>query len=185
MRIISNALSIIRGEFIRIFAISFEHKRKVIGKGIRVYKNVQLTTRKSSRIRIGRNVKIDSDACLSAVGKGEIVIGDNVGIGSSNRVIAHERIEIGSNTILAPNVMLYDHDHVIDREKGVRRTEYNTGAICIGENCWIGVNTVILRGTTIGDRCVVGAGCILKGSYPAGSVIIQKRETILRKNHGE
>lgn len=39
----------------------------------------------------------------------------------------------------------------------------------------LGTNTVILRGTHIGDNCVVGAGCVLKGTFPDGSVIVQKR----------
>lgn len=47
---------------------------------------------------------------------------------------------------------------------------------------WIGANTVILRGTVIGRDCVVGAGSVLKGVYPAGSVIVQKRtENIYEK----
>jgi len=52
-------------------------------------------------------------------------------------------------------------------------------------NCWIGANTVILRGTTIGDNSVIGAGCVLKGEYPAGAIIIQKRETTIIKDEGK
>lgn len=55
----------------------------------------------------------------------------------------------------------------------------------IGKNCWIGANTVILRGTTIGDNSVIGAGCVLKGEYPAGAIIIQKRETTIIKDEGK
>ena len=54
---------------------------------------------------------------------------------------------------------------------------YCYAPIIIGNDCWIGANTVILRGTKIGDNCVVGAGCVLKGVFPTNSVIVQKRQT--------
>ena len=46
----------------------------------------------------------------------------------------------------------------------------------IGKNVWIGANTVILRGTKIGDNCVIGAGTIVKGDFPENSIIVQNRE---------
>lgn len=39
---------------------------------------------------------------------------------------------------------------------------------------------VILRGTKIGDNCVVGAGSVIKGEYEDNTIIVQKRETIKR-----
>lgn len=50
----------------------------------------------------------------------------------------------------------------------------------IGNNVWIGANTIILRGTEIGDNYVIGAGCVVKGKYNKGSVIIQKRKEEIR-----
>ena len=49
--------------------------------------------------------------------------------------------------------------------------------VTIGDNSWIGCNVVILRGTSIGKNCIVGAGSVLKGTYPDNSVIVQKRQT--------
>ena len=46
----------------------------------------------------------------------------------------------------------------------------------IGNRVWIGANTVILRGTVIGDDCVIGAGSVVKGNVPANSVLVQKRD---------
>ena len=43
--------------------------------------------------------------------------------------------------------------------------------IQIGDHCWIGTNAVLLAGTVLGDRCVVGAGSVVTKSFPAGSVI--------------
>ena len=67
-----------------------------------------------------------------------------------------------------------------DYRVGLEQNCFKTKPIIVGSNCWIGAQTVILRGTEIGDNCVVGAGSVLKGKYPDGSVIIQKRETSYR-----
>ena len=145
----------------------------------RIFPGSALRCRKGTECVIGNQLKMDSYATVSVVGKGRLEIGNNVGIGMHNAIVCHEHIKIGDNTILAPNVMIYDHDHIFDPEHGVRIHEYKKSPVAIGKNCWIGANTVILRGTTIGDNCVVGAGCVLKGEYKSGTVIIQKRETVI------
>lgn len=46
-----------------------------------------------------------------------------------------------------------------------------SGKVTIGNNCFIGMNTVILKGTTIGDNVIIGAGSILREKYLSNSVI--------------
>ena len=96
-------------------------------------------------------------------------------------IMCHDKVSIGDNTIMGPGVYIYDHDHVFDSNNGVRRNEYVAAPITIGKNCWIGANTVILRGTTIGDNCLIAAGSVVKGNYADGSVVIQKREEIIKQ----
>ena len=76
--------------------------------------------------------------------------------------------------------MIFDHDHDYKTTGGVRANKYIEDAVSIGKNVWTGCNVVILRGTTLGDNCVVGAGAVIKGNYPDNSVIIQKREEKVR-----
>lgn len=170
----------VRGLGIRLCAVMCGGERLAIGRGLRVYRDVRICTRKTSSIAIGRNVRIEQGSVVSAVGSGHIKLGDGVSLGALNRIVCHEQIEIGSNTMFAPNVMLYDHDHVIEKGKGAKRREYKTAPILIGENCWIGAGVIILKGTQIGDNCVIGAGCVLKGTFESGSVVTQKRETVVR-----
>ena len=73
--------------------------------------------------------------------------------------------------------MMFDHDHDFRRGGDMNGKYFRTGDILIGENCWIGAGTIILRGTKIGNNSVVGAGCVLKGEYPGNSVIFQRRNT--------
>ena len=73
-------------------------------------------------------------------------------------VTTYDHIKIGDNVMLGPNVLIYDQDHDYQVEGGVAAMKFKTAPITIGNNVWIGANTLILRGTTIGDNSVVGGG---------------------------
>ena len=164
-----------------LFTIMYRiNKDGSIGKSFRVFKGATLDIYRKGSCKIGNNVRIDCNSNVVVTEGGKLSIGDNVGIGYFNRVICREKITIGSNTILGPNVMIYDHDHIYSSETGVDRKEYLTSEISIGKNCWIGSNTVILRGTHIGNRCLIAAGCVIKGDIPDGTKVIQKRETFFK-----
>lgn len=171
----NNVVAVIRG-FITRFISVFSQKMK-IKKGFIRYRYVEFVTKNNGRILIGENVRIDANSVLSAVNGGELVLGDNVGVGRGNIIKCQKKIIIGEGTLLAPNVLFYDQDHVFDSINGVKRKTFTTDEIKIGKNCWVGANVVILKGTQIGDNCVIGAGSVIKGHYPAGSVIVQKRTT--------
>lgn len=110
---------------------------------------------------------------------GKCSIANNVAIGSNCVIVCYDKITIGAKTQLAPNVQIYDHDHDFRAKGGLAAMKFKTSSVEIGSNVWIGANAVILRGTKIGDNCVVAAGSVLKGEYPANSVIVQKHETTM------
>lgn len=140
----------------------------------------EITVDSGARLRIGGSFKMRDGAKLR-VRKGAVCrIGSNSSVNSNNMITCRERIEIGDNVMLSPNVQIYDHDHDYRAEGGIQANKYKTAPVKIGNNVWIGANTVILRGTELGDNCVVGAGCVLKGHYDAGSVIVQKRTEEVR-----
>lgn len=91
-------------------------------------------------------------------------------------VVAHNHIIIGDRTRFGPNVLIFDHDYEYKDRESFLSGRHNTSSIVIGKNCWIGAGTIILRDTVIGDDCVIGAGCVIKGKYPKGSLVVQKRE---------
>ena len=162
----------------KTYSIKITSRQSSIGNRLRLFKGATLSAYPHGRIIIGNDVRIDSYSTLVCVDQACITIGDKVGIGSRNIIVSRNSISIGSNTIMGPNVMIYDHDHKFDGDHGVYRTEYNTDTISIGSNCWIGAGTIILKGTHIGNNCLIGAGCIIKGSIPDNSKIIQKRDTL-------
>ena len=129
------------------------------------------------KLSIGKAFKMRDGAKIRVRKGAECIIGNNVSVNFNNMIACHERVVIGDNVQLSPNVQIYDHDHDFRAAGSLAAMKYKTSPIDIGNNVWIGANTVILRGTKIGDNCVVGAGCVLKGNFPANSVIVQKRQT--------
>ncbi len=130
-----------------------------------------------SKIKFGKLIKANSGTKISCLNGGFITIGDNVFLGYRCIMVCWDKINISNNVQFGPNVLIYDHDHDFRTKDGMKNLKYKTSPVEIGENTWIGANTVILRGTKIGKNCVVGAGSIIKGEYPDNSIILQKRET--------
>ena len=140
--------------------------------------NVVMEFRRGTRVELGKRVRAHSGCKLKTLRGGRLIIEDNVRINYNCIFIAMDRIRIGAGTEFGPSVYIYDHDH--DYKAGLKADKFKTSPVEIGRNCWIGADTVILRGTKLGDNCVVGAGCVLSGEYPDNSVIVQKRETSVK-----
>ncbi|NLW88474.1 MAG: acyltransferase [Clostridiaceae bacterium] len=80
-------------------------------------------------------------------------------------------ISIGNDCYITANCTFITHDGgTLILRKEVPDLEI-TAPITIGNDVFIGYNSTILAGTTIGNRCIVGACSLLKGEYPDNSVI--------------
>lgn len=113
-------------------------------------------------------------------GTGEIIIGNDVFFNNNVSLNSLERIEIGDNVLIGEDVKIYDHDHKFGGAPfEIKKHEFNTESVLIGNNVWIGTGTIILKGTVIGNNVVIGAGCIISGTIPDNSKVIQKRETTI------
>ncbi len=137
----------------------------------------EITMDKNAKLKIGKMFKMRDGAKIRVRNGAECIIGNHTSVNSNNMIACHERVIIGDNVELSPNVQIYDHDHDFRHPDGLKANHYKTSPVVIGNDVWIGANTVILRGTVLGDGCVVGAGSVIRGEYPAGSVIVQKRNT--------
>lgn len=77
-------------------------------------------------------------------------------------------IDIGKGTYIGPNVGLITSNHDplnLDAHLPAK-------TIKLGKKCWIGMNSVILGGVTLGDNTIVGAGSIVTKSFPDGYCVI-------------
>lgn len=85
-------------------------------------------------------------------------------------------ITIGEGTIFGEGVKIYDHNHCYkDTSRPIKEQGYISAPVVIGRHCWICSNVVILKGVTIGDNAVIGAGCVVYKDVPKGVVIINKK----------
>ena len=116
------------------------------------------------------------------VSSGKLILHDGVFINNSCSFNCMERIEIGAGTMMGEGVRFYDHDHVYTAEK-IEKWQWTTAPIRVGRDCWIGSNVTILKGVTIGDDTVIGAGCLIRNDVPANSVVYQDRNLIIKKRN--
>ncbi|MBU3188432.1 acyltransferase [Clostridium bowmanii] len=149
---------------------------------------------KKAELTIGNDCLIKSDFLSNLVGlyqrtiivareEGKIHIGSNVGI-SGATIYSKVSIEIGNYTNIGGNVKILDHDfHPIDAEARKMNNMAMVGKkpIIIGENVFVGCNSIILKGTEIGDNSVVGAGSVVSGKFPANVVIAGNPARIIKR----
>ncbi len=105
---------------------------------------------------------------------GKIVIGKNCGI-SGSTVYSWDSITIGDNTRVGANCKIVDNDfHPLEleyRHKGLNEEYTRRKPIIIGNDCFIGMNSIILKGTTLGNNVIVGAGSVVHGTFPDNVII--------------
>ena len=143
--------------------------------------SAQIEIEKDGFLQIGKMLKMRKNSKLCVRKGASITVGENFFMNENCSIISHQNISIGKNVMLGPGVLVYDHDHDFSQPEGLYAMKYKTAPVMIGNNVWIGANTVILRGTTIGDNCVVAAGSVIKGTYPNDTMIYQKRITNTKK----
>jgi acetyltransferase-like isoleucine patch superfamily enzyme len=91
-------------------------------------------------------------------------------------------IEVGARTLIAPNCSFYSGRHPLDPfvRNGTKGPE-DGAPIKIGEDCWIGGNSIILPGVTIGKGVTVGAGSVVTKDVPDFVVVVGNPARILKK----
>ena len=133
-------------------------------------------------ISIGESAMLDRDITLLATcDEARIVIGKFVYINRRTMIDAHERVEIGEETMIGPGCYITDHDHVFGKNISPGAQQLVSGPTIIGKRCWLGANVTILKGVTIGDSTVVGAGSVVTKPLPAGVLAVGVPAKIIRE----
>lgn len=137
--------------------------------------NTRLSIAKSSQVQLGDHLVSDGRLVIIAREKAHLVIGARTYFNEGVMISCLESVSIGNACRFGPNVKIFDNNHKFSSKEGVS-SEHITAPISIGNHCWIGANVTILKGTQIGDNCVIGAGCVVKGIIPPGSLVTQSRK---------
>ena len=152
-------------EYLNEVRVGVNHQEKIVQDGTW---NVFQIDDKASFI-VGPNV-ICRNFENFRVPSGKLILHDGVFINNSCSFNCMERIEIGAGTMMGEGVRFYDHDHVYTAEK-IEKWQWTTAPIRVGRDCWIGSNVTILKGVTIGDNTIIGAGCLVRNDISANSVV--------------
>jgi acetyltransferase-like isoleucine patch superfamily enzyme len=154
--------------------------RFLIGKNYKVWGNLRLIIDGQGKIIIGDDFHavssksrsyyaLFSPCHLTSLHGGIIELGKHVGL-NGNIIASRKKIFIGNDTMIGPNTIIMDHNgHKI---KAINRwlEKDHPKEIYIGENCWIGMNCIILKGVTIGNNTVIGAGSIVRNNCDSDSI---------------
>lgn len=109
-----------------------------------------------------------------------IEVGKNFFANYNCTILDVAKVRIGDNCQMAPNVAIYTAGHPIHPD--TRNTMYEYGIeVNIGDNVWIGGNTVICPGVRIGDNVVIGAGSVVTKDIPDWSLAAGNPCRVIRK----
>ena len=150
----------------------------------------------NSTISIGNNFYMSSGDHVNplarniqghiCVNKGaKLIIGNHVGM-SSSVLRAHKSIVIGDNVKFGANVIIMDSDaHSMNflhrRELSVDMAHKADAEVVIEDDVFIGMNTVILKGVTVGARSVIGAGSVVVKSIPADCIAAGNPARVIKR----
>jgi acetyltransferase-like isoleucine patch superfamily enzyme len=198
--LLNTAIKVLRGGVRRIFL-------KQASGMLLIGKHVQITHGK--HIACGKNVKFEDYAEIHGLCSKGLIFGDSVtisrgvmirpssyyggdlgvgltmgehsSIGPYGYVGCSGKITIGKNVMFGPKCSLFAENHNFsDTEASIKGQGVNQKGIVIEDDCWIGSNVIILDGVTIGRGSVIGAGTLITKDVPAGSIVVDKRNKIMR-----
>ncbi|SET64869.1 maltose O-acetyltransferase [Natronincola peptidivorans] len=94
-----------------------------------------------------------------------IEVGENFYANYGCILLDVNKIVIGDNVLLAPNVQIYTAAHPIDPEERLTGKEF-AKPITIGNNVWIGGGSILCPGVSIGNNVTIGAGSVVTKDVP-------------------
>jgi len=139
-----------------------------IGEGTSVSPQAEISDSvRGSKIVIGKFGMIDSFVKIKPVGgMGDILIGDYCYINSGTVIFSGNGITIGNKVLIASNCSLMPVNHEYSFSTSAildQGFSESKGGITIGDDVWIGSNSVVLDGSVVGRGCVIGAGSVVRG----------------------
>lgn len=175
-----------------------EYKKQrhlTIGEHARLHPESEINNLQTQdKLLIGKDTHIRGELCVYPYGEG-ISIGEGSYIGKNSVIRAADSITIGNHVLIAHNVTIIDTDsHEIDHieraESYLKMLKYGhpsskgsvqTKPIVIKDYAWISYNVSVLKGVTIGEGAIIGAGSIVTHDVPDYCVAIGNPAVVVKR----
>ena len=144
-------------------------------------------------IRVGAHTHLKGELLTFAHG-GEISIGEYCYVGEQSHIWSAARISIGDRVLISHNVNIFDslthpispaerhrhYQHIITRGHPAH-VDLEEAPVRIGNDAWIGCLAIVLRGVTIGEGAIVGAGSVVSEDVPPFSIVAGNPARVVRE----
>jgi len=120
-----------------------------------------------------------------------IYLGNNCEVNMNCTFLDDNKIIIGNNALIAPNVQIYTAFHPTNAQERFGEVKEDgsfefcktqTAPVVIGNNVWIGGGVIIMPGVTIGDNVVIGAGSVVTKDIPSNKIAYGNPCRVVRDN---
>lgn len=157
-----------------LVSLRFEHTGFVSVRGrIRISK-------KNGTISVGEFTDFWPDVKMSCNGKSNqearISIGERCSIGDRTEIHSGSLIQIGNGTMIAWDCVILDRDY-----HGIGNTQEALKPVIIGSGVWIGCRGLVMKGVTIGDGAVIGAGSVVTSNIPPFTLAAGNPARVIRE----
>ena len=174
----------VRGLTLRIMNLFFNLRyQKKMGGKVNIFGFPIVFIPKGADVKFGKGVTLISESYFSEPGinhpvmirvmkkNAKLRIGDHVGI-SGGGVCVSKEVEIGNHVMLGANAFITDTDfHPVDpQNRRFNKENIGSAKVVIKDNVFLGMNTIVLKGVTIGENSIVGAGSLVVKDIPANEI---------------
>lgn len=108
-----------------------------------------------------------------------IIIRNNTKINGDVEIISLKKIDIGEDCLFAQGIIVRDND---GHQMSDTDDKYGAEEVKIGNRCWIGQRAMVLKGVTLADNVIVGAGAVVAKSFPSGVAVAGIPAKVIKEN---
>jgi acetyltransferase-like isoleucine patch superfamily enzyme len=152
--------------FIRFLRLKRERLKKQYNRTLPLNEMISDRWEKAKYLNFGKGTSVYDSSLVF----GNVKVGKNTWIGPNTLLDGTGNLKIGDNCSISTGVQIYTHDTVKWAISG-GKDKYEYAPVIIGNNCYIGPNSVISKGISIGDGCIIGANSFVNQSFPPGTKI--------------